>query len=63
MSRVCEVCGKKPDAGNAVSHSNRHTRRVRAPNIQRVHAIVDGKKKWVRACTRCIKSDRVVKAV
>jgi len=62
MSRVCEVCGKRPAAGNAVSHSNRRTRRVRAPNIQRVHAIVDGRKQWIRACTRCIKSGKVVKA-
>ena len=62
MSRVCEVCGKRPVSGNTVSHSARHTRRVRAPNVQRVHAIVDGKRKRIRACTRCIKSGRVVKA-
>ena len=62
MSRVCEVCGKRPVSGNNVSHSMRHTRRVIAPNIQRVHAVVDGKRTWIRACTRCIKSGRVVKA-
>jgi large subunit ribosomal protein L28 len=62
MSRVCEVCGKRPLAGNMVSHSLRHTRRVRAPNLQRIHAIVDGRRGWIRACTRCIKSGRVVKA-
>jgi large subunit ribosomal protein L28 len=62
MSRVCSVCGKRPLAGNMVSHSMRHTRRVRAPNLQRIHAIVDGRKSWVRACTRCIKSGHIVKA-
>jgi large subunit ribosomal protein L28 len=62
MSRVCGICGKRPVAGNAVSHSMRHTRRVHAPNLQRVHAVVDGKRTWIRACTRCIKSGRVVKA-
>jgi len=62
MSRICEVCGKRPVAGNAVSHSNRHTRRVRVPNLQRVHAIVNGRRAWIRACTRCIKSGRVAKA-
>lgn len=62
MSRVCDICGKKPVSGNAISHSHRRTGRVRAPNIQRVHAIVDGRKRWVRACTRCIKSGRVTKA-
>jgi len=45
-----------------VSHSLRHTRRVRAPNLQRVHAIIDGRRSWIRACTRCIKSGRIVKA-
>jgi len=62
MSRVCDICGKRPVAGNKVSHSLRHTRRVWAPNLQRVHAIVDGKKTKIRACTRCIKSNKVVKA-
>jgi len=62
MSRICEVCGKRPVAGNSVSHSNRHTRRVRAPNLQRVHAVVSGRRSWIRACTRCIKSGRVTKA-
>ena len=62
MSRVCEVCGKRPVSGNSVSHSARRTRRVRAPNVQSVHAVVDGKRKRICACTRCIKSGRVVKA-
>ncbi len=63
MPRVCEVCGKHPVAGNAVSHSQRHTRRVRLPNVKRVHALVNGKSSWITACTRCIKSGKVTKAV
>jgi large subunit ribosomal protein L28 len=62
MSRICEICGKRPVAGNQVSHSQRHTRRMRVPNIQRVHAYVNGKKVRINACTRCIKSGRVTKA-
>ncbi len=62
MSRVCEICGKSPASGNTVSHSARHTRRVRAPNLQRVRAVIDGKTKRIRVCTRCIKSGRVDKA-
>jgi large subunit ribosomal protein L28 len=62
MSRVCDVCGKRPITGNRASHSLRHTRRVWAPNLQRVHAVVDGKKKWIRVCTRCIRSEKVIKA-
>jgi len=62
MSRVCEICGKTPVSGNAISHSARHTRRVRAPNIQRIRAVVDGRRRRIRVCTRCIKAGRVVKA-
>ena len=63
MARVCEICGKHPDSGNSVSHSQRRTRRTRVPNIQRVRAYVEGKRVWINACTRCIKSGRVKKAV
>ncbi len=34
MSRRCHVTGKKPSYGNAVSHSQRHTRRRWEPNLQ-----------------------------
>ena len=34
MSRRCQVTGKKPSYGNAVSHSQRHTRRRWEPNLQ-----------------------------
>lgn len=61
MARVCEICGKRPVAGNTISHSHRRTRRMRVPNIKRVHAYVDGKRAWINACTRCIKSGRVTK--
>ena len=62
MSRVCEVCGKKPVSGNAISHSQRHTHRLRLPNIQKVRAFVSGKSVQLNVCTRCIKSRRVTKA-
>ena len=35
MSNVCDVTGKKPSFGNAVSHSHRRTRRRWNPNVQR----------------------------
>jgi len=61
MSRVCEICGKRPVAGNTVSHSGRKTRRMRVPNIKKVHAMVGGRRAWLNVCTRCIKSGRVKK--
>ena len=62
MSRVCAICGKKPLVGNNVSHSNRKTKRVSLPNLQRVKAIVDGKPKYIKVCTKCLKKGKVVKA-
>jgi large subunit ribosomal protein L28 len=35
MSRVCKVTGKKPSAGNNVSHSNRKTKRRFLPNLMK----------------------------
>ena len=46
MAKQCEVCGKKAQVGNLVSHSNIKTKR-------RVRTIV--------CCTRCIRSGAVRK--
>jgi len=62
MARVCEICGKGPQSGNRVSHANNATRRKWYPNLQRVHAIIEGGRKRIRVCTRCIRSGKVVKA-
>lgn len=35
MSAHCQVTGRSPNFGNAVSHSHRRTRRRWSPNIQR----------------------------
>ena len=41
MAAVCDVCGKHPSFGMAVSHSHRRTKRRWNPNIQRVRAVVE----------------------
>ena len=63
MARVCEVCGKGRQVGNNVSHANNRTKKVWQPNLQKVHAVVDGTRKYIQVCTRCIRSGKVVKAV
>jgi large subunit ribosomal protein L28 len=63
MARVCEICGKKPMAGNNVSHANNRTPRRFMPNLQRVRAIVNGSVRRMTVCTNCIKSGKVRKAV
>ena len=48
MSRVCKVTGKKPMAGNNVSHANNKTRRRFLPNLQYKRFWVENEKRWVR---------------
>ena len=62
MSKVCEICGKKPMFGNNVSHANNKTRRRFNPNLQNVRAIKSGQVKKMMVCTSCIKAGNVVKA-
>ena len=62
MSRVCEICGKKPLVGNNVSHAHNVTKRRFNPNLQRVRALDNGRVKKMVVCTSCIKSGNVVKA-
>ncbi|HDN97951.1 MAG: 50S ribosomal protein L28 [Candidatus Omnitrophota bacterium] len=59
MGRVCEICGKRPHAGNKISHSHRKTRRVWKPNIQKLLVEIDGKRKRMYVCTQCLKSGKV----
>lgn len=61
MARVCDYCGKKPLVGHKVSHSNIKTKIRRLPNLQRVRASVDGRTTRVYACTRCLRSGKVLK--
>lgn len=59
----CEVCGKKKTVGNNVSHANNKTKRIILPNIQRIRVVTDGGTKRANVCTRCIRSNKVTKAV
>ncbi|HEY0606814.1 MAG TPA: 50S ribosomal protein L28 [Herpetosiphonaceae bacterium] len=52
----CAECGKGPSFGNAVSFSNRHTRRRFNPNLQTVTRVQNGKPVKVKMCTRCIRT-------
>jgi large subunit ribosomal protein L28 len=65
MSRVCEVCGKKPSIGNKVSHANNKTSSVWRPNLQKLRCVdtKTGSVKKRKVCTRCIRSGFVKKAI
>ena len=48
MSRVCQVTGKRPMAGNNVSHANNKTRRRFLPNLQSRRFWVASENHWIR---------------
>lgn len=63
MARICEVCGKKPIAGNNVSHAHNRSPRRFLPNLQRARIKTEtGAVKNILVCTNCIKSGKIKKA-
>jgi len=62
MARTCDICGKHRSIGHNVSHANNKTKRPWRPNLQRVHAKVDGGARRLLVCTRCLRAGRVAKA-
>ncbi len=63
MAFACDICGKKRQVGNNVSHANNRTKRVFRPNLQTVKALIKGAVKRILVCTRCLRSGLVQKAV
>ena len=64
MARVCDICGKKPMAGNSISHAHNVTRRRFMPNLHKVKAVDDkGRPVRLTVCTRCLRSGKVTKRV
>ena len=76
MSRVCEICGKRTEVGNAVTRRGLAkskggvgkkitgiTKRKFKPNIQVIRAIVDGRVRRIKVCVSCLRSRKVQKAV
>ena len=77
MARVCEVCGKRSQMGNAVETRGKAkylggvgtkitgiTRRKFKPNLQRVRiTTANGTTKSARVCAQCIRSGAVQKAI
>ncbi|MDQ7778372.1 MAG: 50S ribosomal protein L28 [Planctomycetota bacterium] len=74
MSRVCEICGKRPSRGHAIERRGLakkkggvgrkitgKTKRNFRPNLQNVRAFVNGKTVRMRVCASCIRAGKVVK--
>ncbi len=60
---ACSFCGKCVNFGIKLSHSHRRSNRTIKPNIQKVRAVVYGVKRKAYACTKCLRSGYVEKAV
>ncbi len=48
MSRVCQVTGKRPVAGNNVSHAHNKTRRRFIPNLHTHRFWVETENRWIK---------------
>ncbi len=59
----CDICNKQITFGIKVSHSHRRSNRTWQPNVKRVKAIVNGAPRRINACTRCLRSGKVTRAI
>lgn len=54
--RKCEITGKGKQFGSNVSFSQRHTKKVWEPNLQKKTVIIDGKKVQLKISTQAIRT-------
>lgn len=54
--RVCDITGKGKQYGNNVSFSQRHTKKVWEPNLQKKTILIDGKKIKLKVSTQALRT-------
>jgi len=59
----CDICSKDISFGLKVSHSNKKTNRTWKPNVKKVKIVDNGTVKSIHICTRCLRSNKVTRAV
>jgi len=59
----CDICGKGVTFGIKLSHSHRRSNRAWKPNVKRVKAVVNGSPCHIYVCTRCLRSNKVTRAI
>lgn len=75
MSKICEICGKKPLSGRKYVRRGMVRRKGGAgakivgktfrrfyPNLQKLKLVLKGVVKRAYVCTKCIKANKIVKA-
>ena len=62
----CDICGKTLSHGNKISiarsHVSRRATRTWKPNLRKIKANVNGETKTIHACSKCLRSGKVVRA-
>ena len=54
--QICELTGKGKQYGSNVSFSQRHTKKVWKPNLQKKTIVIDGKKVTMKISTQAIRT-------
>lgn len=52
----CHVCGKGPLFGHNRSHALNATQKISQPNVFKKTLVIDGAKKRMNVCNRCIRT-------
>jgi large subunit ribosomal protein L28 len=67
MSRICKICGKRPQIANIVSHANNKVKKWVYPNVHKMRFKLanssDGKVHCAKVCTKCVKAQKIVKII
>jgi large subunit ribosomal protein L28 len=76
MARKCDICGKGTTSGHSVprkglpkkkggagQHIGVKAKRTFKPNLVKVKTEINGSRKTIKVCTRCLRSNKVVKVV
>lgn len=56
MAQRCDLCGKGPQYGRAVSFSKKATNRRFLPNLAERHVTVNGKMQHLKVCASCVRT-------
>ncbi len=75
MANVCAICGKGTTTGRQYTHRGRAkylggvgvkttgvSKRTFKPNLQPVNALVNGARRKMKVCAKCIRDGKVTKA-
>ncbi len=63
MAKRCDICGKGPQVGYAVSHAHNLTKKRWMPNLKKLRIQEKNKTHYAYVCTKCLRAGKVVKAL